>query len=102
MPLVNAAAMWLDHTVRMRSLVNRIEGQVLALIAEKFSAPKQMITPRTHFRRDLGADSLAMVEFVMLLEAAFDVDVPDEEVAQIATVEHVITYLRELEDAQLG
>lgn len=48
--------------MNMLSVVNRIEGKVLALIAEKFSARDQMLTRRTDFRRDLGADSLAMVE----------------------------------------
>lgn len=86
--------------MRMRSLVNRIEGRVLALIAEKFSARDHMLTLRTDFRRDLGADSLAMVEFVMLLEAAFDVDIPDEDAGEITTVQHVVNYLNALQSEQ--
>ncbi|WP_129648042.1 phosphopantetheine-binding protein [Peristeroidobacter agariperforans] len=70
----------------MLGLTNRIEGKVLAVIAEKLSAREQMLTPRTDFRRDLGADLLAMIEFVMLREATFDVDIPHEDPAQISTV----------------
>lgn len=72
-----------------------IESQVLAVIAEKFHACAQALTPRTNLRRDLGADSLALVELVMLLESEFHVDIPDEDAEQIATVRQVIDYLKE-------
>jgi acyl carrier protein len=85
----------------MLSLINRIEAQVLAVIAEKFGAREQTLTLHTDLRRDLGADSLAMVELVMLLETTFDVDIPDEDVVEIATVEQVVKYLKELEISQL-
>ena len=79
----------------MTSAVHRIEKQVLAVIAEKFHACAQGLTPLTDLRRDLGADSLAMVEFVMLLEAEFQVDIPDEDADQIGTVRQIVDYLRD-------
>jgi acyl carrier protein len=72
-----------------------IESQVLAMVAEKFHARAQSLRPRTDLRRDLGADSLALVEFVMLLESEFQVDIPDEDAQEIATVQQVIDYLQD-------
>ena len=77
----------------MMSAVHHIERQVLAVVAKKFSAGVRAVTPRTDLRRDLGADSLAMVELVMMIETEFEVDIPDEDVEQIATVQQVIDYL---------
>src|SRR5687767_804390 len=93
--LVNAAASRLFHTTAMMSAVRHIEHTVLAVVAEKFNAGRRAVTPRTDLRRDLGADSLAMVELVMLLETEFQVDIPDEDAEEIATVQQVIDYLRD-------
>jgi acyl carrier protein len=77
------------------SAIRNIERHVLAVVAGKFNARAHCLTPRTHLRRDLGADSLGMVELVMLLESEFQVDIPDEDAAQIATIQQVVDYLRD-------
>ena len=48
-------------------------------------APEQ-ITLDAKFGDDLDADSLDLVELVMALEEAFDVEVPEEELDGIVTV----------------
>jgi len=48
-------------------------------------APEQ-VTPEAKFADDLDADSLDLVELVMALEEAFDVEVPEEELEGIETV----------------
>ena len=35
---------------------------------------------------DLGVDSLALVEYALALEDVFDVEIPEEEVAELTTV----------------
>jgi acyl carrier protein len=42
---------------------------------------------------DLGADSLDVVEMVMSLEEAFDIEVPDEDVEEMRTVSDVERYI---------
>ncbi len=42
---------------------------------------------------DLGADSLDVVELVMALEDAFDIEVPDEDVEHIRTIGDVEKYV---------
>ena len=48
-------------------------------------APEQ-VTPEAKFADDLDADSLDLVELVMALEEAFDIEVPEEELEGITTV----------------
>jgi acyl carrier protein len=48
-------------------------------------APEQ-VTPEARFGEDLDADSLDLVELVMELEEAFDIQVPEEELEGIETV----------------
>ena len=44
------------------------------------------VTPDAKFGDDLDADSLDLVELVMALEEAFDIEVPEEELEGIETV----------------
>ncbi len=48
--------------------------------------PKQVKLTAT-FAKDLGADSLDLVELVMALEEEFDVQIPEEELEGIETVD---------------
>ena len=48
-------------------------------------APEQ-VTPEAKFADDLDADSLDLVELVMALEEAFDIEVPEEELEGVTTV----------------
>lgn len=44
---------------------------------------------------DLGVDSLALVEYALALEDVFDVEVPEEEVAELTTVGRLVDALVE-------
>ena len=71
-----------------------IESQVVAVIAAKFNvASERTITLKTDLRRDLAADSLALVELLLLLEGEFQVEIPDEEAQEITTVQQIVNYV---------
>ena len=44
------------------------------------------VTPEARFGDDLDADSLDLVELVMALEEAFDIEVPEEDLEGVETV----------------
>ena len=44
------------------------------------------VTPDANFADDLDADSLALVEIIMAVEDALDIQVPEEELKDITTV----------------
>jgi acyl carrier protein len=48
---------------------------------------EDQVVPEAKFADDLDADSLDLVEFVMALEEEFDVQVPEEELEGVTTVQ---------------
>jgi acyl carrier protein len=50
------------------------------------------VVPEATFIDDLGADSLDLVELVMTFESEFDVDIPDEDVEKIFTLNDAYKY----------
>jgi acyl carrier protein len=72
--------------------MRNIETQVVALIASKFKVDQKRVIPNAKLEQ-LGADSLALVELLLLLEGEFEIDIPDEEALEIVTVQDVIDYV---------
>ena len=64
------------------------------IIAEQLSVDESEIELSSNFKDDLGADSLDLFELVMALEEEYDVEIPSDELENIATVEDVIEYLK--------
>ena len=53
---------------------------------EVLQVPADKVVPTASFADDLGADSLDLVEFVMALEEAFDINVDESELEGVETV----------------
>ena len=54
------------------------------------------LTKESKFVDDLGADSLDVVELVMALEEKFEIEIPDEDAENIATVGDVVAYIEKI------
>ena len=65
------------------------------VIEEKLNAEGAVITEETSFKEDLDADSLDLFELVMALEDEYEIEIPTEDLEQIATVGDVINYINE-------
>jgi acyl carrier protein len=63
-----------------------------AVIVEKLSIPIENITPESTLK-DLGADSLDIVEMVMTFEEVFGIEIKDEDAEKITTVKEAADYL---------
>ncbi|MCW0218297.1 MAG: acyl carrier protein [Prosthecobacter sp.] len=72
-----------------------ITRKVKFLISELLRLEPEEIDPECELSADLGADSLELTELVMAIEEEFDVDISDEEVEDILTVQDVIDWLLE-------
>ena len=64
--------------------------KVIELMAEQLNVPAEKISAEKEIVKDLGADSLDVVEMLMNLEEEFSVTVPDEEAVNIKTVQDVV------------
>ena len=63
------------------------------IIVEQLYVDSEEITLESNFVDDLGADSLDLVEMVMALEEAFDIEIPDEAAEGIATVGDAVNFI---------
>ena len=65
------------------------------IIADQLSVDADTITEASKFKEDLGADSLDLFELVMALEDEYSVEIPAEDLQNLATVGDVMNYLKE-------
>ena len=72
-----------------------IEAQVRTILAEQLGLELGEVIPEASILDDLGADSLDVVEMVMSLEEAFDIEVPDEQIEGMRTIADVERYVVE-------
>ena len=69
--------------------------EVKELIAEQLDVDADTVTVTSNIQDDLGADSLDVVDLVMSLEEEFDMEIPDEAVANIKTVGDIVKYIED-------
>lgn len=71
-----------------------IKDRVFKIVEKHFGVTVDKITDNTNFVDDLGADSLANVEFVMDLEDEFGIEIPEDIADKIRTVGATIDYIK--------
>lgn len=65
-----------------------------AILAKQLRiADPDTITPASRIQKDLGADSLDILQLLMKLEDNYGYTIPDEELAKFETVGDVLTFL---------
>lgn len=69
------------------------EQKICTLIMDQLSVDENEVTPGSSFMDDLGADSLDLVEIIMVLEENFDIQIPDEDAEKITTVQAAYDYI---------
>ena len=72
--------------------------KIKMMISNQFNIDEDDITMDTSFRKDLGADSIDLVELIIALEDEFDLEVEDDEVEKINTVGDAVNYIDEYID----
>jgi acyl carrier protein len=72
-----------------------IASRVKAIIVDKLGVDENEVVTEASFTNDLGADSLDTVELIMEFEKEFDIQIPDDQAENIATVGQAISYIEE-------
>lgn len=81
------------RTVSLQMAEGSVEERVRALVKSQLDADGDF-EDSASFMDDLGADSLDAVELIMSLEEEFDIEIPDEEVEGITTVQAAIDFVK--------
>lgn len=68
--------------------------KIREVLVAQFGVDESAITLKTSIIDDLGADSLDVVELIMAIEEAFDIEIPDEVAEGIVTVSDAVEYLK--------
>jgi acyl carrier protein len=68
--------------------------RVKKVVVEQMRINEDEVRPEVSFTEDLGADSLTVVELVMQLEEEFGVDIPDDDVPNLKTVQDAVNYIQ--------
>jgi acyl carrier protein len=71
------------------------ERQIKEVISEVLRVDVELIQSASHFIDDLGAESLTMIELMMVLEEEFDIEIPDDKADELDTVEKVILHIEQ-------
>ena len=75
-------------------MCNDIEKRVINVIVKQLGVSKDKVLLTSSFVKDLGADSLDIVELIMTLEEEFKTDIPDDDAEKIVTVSDVVIYIK--------
>lgn len=70
--------------------------EVVKALSEQLNIPQDKIKPENDIVKDLGADSLDVVELLMTLEDSTGKTIPEDKVTDLKTVADVVNLLQSL------
>ena len=70
-----------------------VARQIIAALGDYLKRDIVTIHPDHHLRDDLGLDSMAVIELLYRIEETFNLQIPDEDLAGLTSVEDVIHYV---------
>ncbi len=74
-------------------IVSLIEYKVIKIIMEQLNVSMDECVPEADVIDDLGSDSLDIVELVMAMEENFDIEIGDDELKRIRTIQDVFDFI---------
>lgn len=77
----------------MASTNEEILAGLAELVNEETGIATESVTAEKSFTDDLDIDSISMMTIVVNAEEKFDVKIPDEEVANLKTVQDAVTFI---------
>lgn len=70
-----------------------IKTKVIKLVADQAGVAEGDISGETSLQSDLDLDSLDIMDLLLVLEEEFDMQIPDEELSKIQTINDIVTYI---------
>ena len=75
---------------------NDLEKEIRALVAKVIKIPENKINPAANLFTELGVDSLLGVEIFAALDKKYGIDVPENRLRNINTLNDIIDLVKEL------
>lgn len=77
---------------------DKLLGEIAETLGGVLERPVE-ITPETNIVSDLGLDSIAVMNFSLAIEDRFDISIPLDQMADVATVSDLMTMIQTLRKA---
>ena len=74
--------------------MSNIEDKLRKIIADRLDISPDSIKPDSKFVEDLGADSLDVIELVMMFEETFGYEIPHDAAETMETFGQALEYLK--------
>jgi acyl carrier protein len=75
-----------------------VKDRVIQIIIEHLELDAEKVVPEAHFIDDLGISSMDLWELVLVMEDEFGLEVPDEDLEKIGTIQDAIKFI----ESQVG
>lgn len=92
-----------DFTHQKGHHMARTEAEIIAglaeIVEEVTGIEPSEVTPEKSFVDDLDIDSLSMVEIAVQTEDRYGVEIPDEDLAKLRTVQDAVDYIQKIDQS---
>lgn len=76
--------------------MNNMYEEVKTILARQLRISPERVTLDAQIKKDLGADSVDILQLLMRLEDDYGIVIPDQELAKFETVNDVVSFLNNL------
>lgn len=73
--------------------MEEIRDKVIQIVSKALHIKADKITMDSNIQKDLGADSLDVMELLMAFEDEYGIEVSDEDAVQFVTIGDVVNYI---------
>ena len=70
-----------------------MQDKIVKMIASKLGKKVENITLKSRLIEDLGADSLDIVELLMMLEDEYGITIPDQDAMKLSTIGDIVKFM---------
>ena len=70
-----------------------ILAKLKEIVSNQLGIAEDKVVPTADFTKELGADSLDVVELVMAFEEQFEIEIDDEQAGELSTVQDALDYI---------
>ena len=70
-----------------------MKEEIINLIASTLEVSKDSLNEKTNLVKDLDVESLDLVDLVVAFQEKYQIEIPDEDIKNLQTIEDIIKYI---------